>query len=497
MSTRRGALSGLVAAAVALAVGELVAGIGGTRRAPVIVVGDAFIDRVPRGVKDWAIDTFGTADKVALLVGIYAVIALAAAGVGVLAVRRFVLGAAGIAVFGAVGVLAALAEDDTGTAEVLAPVLGALAGIAALRALIRRSGRALVGEADRLPPSTAERRVFLGLAAGAVVFATVGRALQGRVSAAASRMAVRLPRPTRRAGAIPDGADFGIDGLAPFVTANADFYRIDTALLVPQVTTDGWTLTITGRVDRELTLTYDDLLDRELVEADVTIACVSNEIGGDLVGNARWLGTPLLPLLDEAGIDPGADQLVARSVDGFTAGMPLTAIRDGRTALVAIGMNGVPLPIRHGFPARVIVAGLYGYVSATKWLEELELTTFADFDPYWIKRGWAVEAPVKTASRIDVARAGMIAGVAWAPTKGIEKVEVRIDEGPWRECELSHEVHGDTWRQWRYRWDDAESGEHIVTVRATDGTGETQTDERAEPFPDGATGWHSRRVRIS
>jgi len=498
-STSRGAIAGLVAGGVALAVGELVAGVGRTRRAPVIAVGDLVIEHVPRAVKDFAIDTFGTADKVALLVGIYAVISLAAAGLGMAAVRRAWIGVAGIGLFGAVGVYAAARVAGAGVAEVVAPIAGAAAGAGALVLLVRP----WLAEA----PSE-DRRRFLQVAGAAigvaVIGASIGRFLQARVSAAASRLAVVLPRPARPAPAIPAGADLGIDGLSPFVTPNGDFYRIDVNLIVPQVPTDGWTLRVAGRVDRQLMLSYDDLLRRPMVEEDITLACVSNEVGGRLVGTARWLGTPLLPLLEEAGIDPAVDQVVGRAVDGFTVGLPLAALRDGRPALVAVGMNGEPLPIRHGFPARLVVAGLYGYVSATKWLQEIELTSFADFDPYWIRRGWAAEAPIKTASRIDTPRglqrvaAGTVpvAGVAWAPPHGIERVELQIDDGAWQPCELATAVADTTWRQWQFRWEDASPGRHQLTVRATDGTGATQTGDRAAPFPDGATGWHSLAVIV-
>jgi DMSO/TMAO reductase YedYZ molybdopterin-dependent catalytic subunit len=318
-------------------------------------------------------------------------------------------------------------------------------------------------------------------------------------------MAVVLPRPARAAPRVPAAADLGIDGLSPFVTPNGDFYRIDVNLIVPQVTAEGWTLTIKGLVDAEVELTYGELLAMPLVEEDITLACVSNEVGGRLVGNARWLGTPLLPLLERAGIDGNADQIVARAVDGFTVGFPVESLRDGRAALLAVGMNGEPLPIRHGFPARLVVAGLYGYVSATKWLSEIELTRFDAFDPYWIQRGWAVEAPIKTQARIDTPR-GLakvsgstipVAGVAWAQTRGIAKVEVRIDDGEWNECELSEEVSANTWRQWLYRWEGAAPGRHQLTVRATDATGEIQPEQRVPPFPDGATGWHSIAVNVT
>jgi DMSO/TMAO reductase YedYZ molybdopterin-dependent catalytic subunit len=302
---------------------------------------------------------------------------------------------------------------------------------------------------------------------------------------------------------VPGGADLGVEGVAPFVTPNSDFYRIDTALLVPQVRTEGWTLRVHGMVDRELELTFDELLARDLVEADVTLACVSNEVGGDLVGNARWLGARLDDLLREAGVQRGATQVVPRSADGFAAGFPTQVAMDGRDALVAVGMNGEPLPLEHGFPARLVVPGLYGYVSATKWLTEIELTRLGDFDSYWVRRGWAKEAPIKTQSRIDTPRSGAslrtgrvpVAGVAWAQSRGIRTVEVRVDDGPWRPARLGAGVGDDTWRQWVYDWD-VHEGNHTLAVRATDGDGDTQTGEREAPIPSGATGWHTIEVSV-
>jgi DMSO/TMAO reductase YedYZ molybdopterin-dependent catalytic subunit len=352
-----------------------------------------------------------------------------------------------------------------------------------------------------------DRRRFLGVLAGAGLAAAavgaVGRYLQSQAGAAASRAAVVLPRPVRRLRPVPAGADLGIDGVSPFVTPNLDFYRIDTALLVPQVRTEGWTLRVHGMVERELRLTFEELLARDLVEADVTLACVSNEVGGDLIGNARWLGARLDRLLREAGVRPGATQVVPRSVDGFAAGFPTELALDGRDALVAVGMNGEPLPLSHGFPARLVVPGLYGYVSATKWLSEIELTTLEDFDSYWVHRGWAKQAPIKTSSRIDTPRGGAdlragrvpVAGVAWAQGRGIRRVEVRVDDGPWRAARLGAGVGDDTWRQWVHVWD-ARPGDHRLQVRATDGEGMRQVEERVPPIPDGATGWHTIRVTV-
>lgn len=348
------------------------------------------------------------------------------------------------------------------------------------------------------------RRRFLAsagvLSLGAVVAGSAGRGLDTRFSAAGSRAGLELPQPVNGLGPVPAAAQ--AENAAPFITPNADFYRIDTALVVPQVPAETWSMKITGMVDRELTLTYADLLDRELIEQDITLTCVSNTIGGELTGTARWLGTRLDDLLAEAGIDPAATQIVGRSVDGYTCGFPVAAL-DGRDALVAVGMNGEPLPLEHGFPARLIVPGLYGYVSATKWLSEIELTTFEAFDHYWVPRGYAVEAPIKLQSRIDTPRGldriapgpFVIGGVAWAQTIGIDGVEVSIDEGPWMPADLAEEVNDVTWRQWSLRWE-ATPGRHSITVRAKDRNGSIQTADRSEPLPNGASGHHTVVVLV-
>ncbi|NED53244.1 sulfite oxidase, partial [Micromonospora aurantiaca] len=328
--------------------------------------------------------------------------------------------------------------------------------------------------------------------------------LAGRRGVSAAREAVTLPAPAAPAPQVPAGADLSLPRLAPYVTPNREFYRIDTALVVPQVDPATWRLRIHGRVRNPIELSFDDLLARPMVERYVTLACVSNEVGGDLIGNARWLGVPIKELLDEAGPLDGADQVVGRAVDGWTCGTPTSVLRDGRDALLAVGMNGEPLPIQHGFPVRMVVPGLYGYVSACKWLTELELTSFADFDAYWVPRGWSAQGPIKTQSRIDTPRprsrpaAGpvTVAGVAWAQHRGIRRVEVRADGGPWQEATLAPAVSADTWVQWSWRWD-ATPGEHTLQVRATDTAGETQTEQRAPVAPDGATGWHTVRVTVT
>jgi DMSO/TMAO reductase YedYZ molybdopterin-dependent catalytic subunit len=325
--------------------------------------------------------------------------------------------------------------------------------------------------------------------------------LSTRREVVAARAGLTLPTPASPAPAVPAAAELNLPRLAPFVTPNADFYRIDTALVVPQVDPAGWTLRIHGRVRNPVTLTFDDLMARPMVERWVTLACVSNEVGGDLIGNARWLGVPIKELLDEAQPLDGADQVVGRSVDGFTCGAPTALLRDGRDALLAVGMNGEPLPLEHGFPVRMVVPGLYGYVSACKWVVELELTSFADFDQYWIPRGWSAQAPIKTESRIDTPRGSVpagqvtVAGVAWAQHRGVRRVEVRVDRGPWQEARLADTVSIDTWRQWSWRWD-ATPGDHVLQVRATDADGVAQVEAVADPAPNGASGWHSVSVTV-
>jgi DMSO/TMAO reductase YedYZ molybdopterin-dependent catalytic subunit len=493
-----GALAGVVAGAVGLGVAELVAGAVPTGRSPVVAVADGVIHLGPPSWERAVIDALGTNDKPFLVVVILLVLVALGALAGIWA-RRWPSASRGIVLGSAlVGVWASLAEEDASWVHALAPVAGGLATVWTLDLLTR----ATPTTASPLPPGGADRRRFLlgGSAAVAVIGGTTGRLLQGRMNAAASRRAVVLPKAATTLPPPAGGTDFAVEGLSPFTTPNASFYRIDTALLVPQVETEGWTLRVDGLVDHPREYTYEQLLRRPLVEVDVTLTCVSNEVGGSLVGNARWLGVPLGELLDEAGVQARADQVVGRSVDGFTAGFPV-GVLDGRDAVVALGMNGEALPLRHGFPARLVVAGLYGYVSATKWLKEIELTTFEDDQAYWIQRGWAREGPIKVASRIDTPRRDVaagpvpVAGVAWAPGRGIRRVEVRVDEGRWHEAELADAVGVDTWRQWRWTWD-APPGRHRLQVRATAGDGEVQTSDEAPPFPDGATGWHTVGVRV-
>ncbi|MEV4121569.1 molybdopterin-dependent oxidoreductase [Micromonospora sp. NPDC049645] len=498
---------GVLTAGVALGVAHLVAALVNPAADPVLAVGSVAVDLAPQPVKAFAIRAFGTNDKIALLAGVYTLLALTAVLLGAAALRRRRYGAAGLAAFAALGVAAVLSRPVATPVDTLPVLAGVGIGMAAMLVLTHAARTVPVSASSR--PRLLNRRQFLTTAAGTALTAGAAAAIgqaAGRRSAvgARSRAAVRLPPPARPALPLPAGVSAGVDGVPAFLTPNRDFYRVDTALAVPQVDLDTWRLTLDGTVDRPRTWTFEDLLARGLVERDITLNCVSNEVGGPYIGTARWTGIPLAPLLREAGIRAGQNQLVSRSVEGMTIGTPLGAILDGRDALLAVAMNGEPLPLEHGFPVRMLVPGLYGYVGACKWLTSMTVTTFDAFDPYWVRRGWAADAPVKTASRIDTPkpfarrRAGpvMIAGVAWAQRRGITAVEVQIDDEPWQRARLADGPSPDLWRQWVYRWD-ATVGTHTLRVRATDGTNATQTGQRATPFPDGATGWHSTTVTIT
>jgi sulfite oxidase len=342
-----------------------------------------------------------------------------------------------------------------------------------------------------------------GVTGGALLAGSAGRALAARSGQSLDPASIQLPRPSSPAPPIPATSLVDVPGVTPFLTSGRDFYRVDTALVVPRPDAARWRLRLHGLVDRTVELSYQDLLDSPLVERIVTLTCVSNEVGGTLAGTASWLGLPLADLLARVGVQPEADMMLSRSVDGFTASTPLTALRDGRDALLAVGMNGAPLPAEHGFPARLIVPGLYGFVSATKWVVDLELTRFDRVQAYWTRRGWATEAPIRTASRIDVpkpfARVGAgsvpVAGVAWAQHRGISRVEVSADGDGWHDARLADALDTDTWRQWVWQWT-ATPGLHTLQVRATGATGALQQQARRPPKPDGATGWHSVAVQV-
>jgi DMSO/TMAO reductase YedYZ molybdopterin-dependent catalytic subunit len=558
-----GALAGLLTAAVALGVAEFVAALISASSAPVIAVGETAINLTPIPVKEFAITHFGSHDKEALLTGIVVLLVVYAVLIGVAAVRRIGYGVAGLAVFAGIGMAAAV-HLPTGTAVDVIPTLAGVAVAAVAMVVLVRALRAAYPPAPVVPADAAatapgaalgespetgarsssaeeiltagpyladlepsagreyqvgfrdprsaapspDRRRFLiagaGAAAVAAVAAGAGDKLLGRFSVASSRAQVRLPAAAVPAPAVPAGTELRIPGLTSFFTSNASFYRVDTDLVLPQVSPENWSLRIDGMVDHPLEISFAELLKMPLTEADITLVCVSNQVGGTYNGNARWLGAPLAGLLRQAGVKAGADQVLSTSTDGMTISTPVATIMDGREALLAVGMNGQPLPIAHGFPARMIVPGLYGYVSATKWVSKLTLTTFAKQKAYWTQRGYSAQAPIKTESRIDVPKplsqiaAGRIAvaGVAWAPAIGIAGVEVSVDNGPWQHATLAAADGIDTWRQWMWAWD-ARPGLHNLQVRATDNAGVTQTSQRAYPVPDGASGWDSIVVTIT
>ena len=523
-STGLGAVAGVLAAGAALGAGQFVAGLTGASGSPVVVVGELQIDFTPPWLKNFAISEFGADDKLVLVSGILVVLAAFAAVIGAAATRRMAFGLAGVAVFAVVGLAAAVTRPDATIASLLPTLAATAAAVAVLQLLIPmvRSptvpARQAVSYDPVTTPVTAEegaetgpegprRRRFLaagaataGAAAGAGL---AGRLLTERGSVASAQKSLRIPRPSVITQALPPGTDLRIPGLAPFVTPNASFYRVDTALVLPQVNPSSWQLRIHGMVSREITLTFDQLIRRPLIEDYITLCCVSNPVDGQYIGNAKWLGASLAAVLREAGIKAGADQLLCTSVDGFTSGTPVQTVMDGRDALLAVAMNGQPLPVAHGFPARMVVPGLYGYVSATKWVTDIEVTTFAGNYAFWAQRGWSQRAPIKTECRIDVPnglgeiRAGTtaVAGVAWAQHKGIEAVEVRVDRGPWQEARLAAVPGLDTWRQWVWEWQ-ATSGPHVLEARATDKTGYTQTAVIAPPEPNGATGYPMVSVAV-
>ena len=508
VSRRDAALAGIAAGALALGVAELVAGLLPGAPSPIIAVGDLVIALQPPGAKQLVVDLFGLADKLILNLVVIAVALAAAAGIAIASRTRPMVATIGITAFGLLALGAGL--RDPLSEPLLAIVVALVASLVAWFALRRLLGLA----ARRMTPPVAEmpawgRRRFIGTSIGVIGAAAVGgifgRTLLAQAREGAVPQAGALPSPGATAPPLPAGASLDVEGITPLVTPNERFYRIDTALLVPRPRLETWRLRLTGMVDRPFELTYDELVGMPLIEQYVTIACVSNEVGGDLVGNALWRGVRLKELLDRAGVDPLATQIVGRSVDGFTVGFPTVhAQAEGREAMVAVGMNGEPLPSNHGFPARLIVPGLFGYVSATKWLTEIELTTLDAFDAYWVPLGWAKQGPILTQSRIDVPRSSAslaagsqaVAGVAWAPDRGISRVEVQVDDADWVAAELSAPISDATWVQWLYRWE-ATAGDHVIRVRATDGDGEVQEERRTPPPPDGARGYHAIAVSVS
>ncbi|MGA8044851.1 MAG: molybdopterin-dependent oxidoreductase [Dermatophilaceae bacterium] len=518
-STARYALAGLLSAAGAMAAGHAVAGLVEPSASPVLAVGTAVIDATPTAVKTWAVDAFGTADKPILIAGVAVVTALLAATAGILSRRHPWVGAGIVIGLGVLSTLAAHLTVGQSQMAILPGVIATIVGLALLSWLTSLAARAdTAAEVVERPTdhvaepggaslagAGADRRTFvigsIGVAAAAAGLAAVGQVLARPAQLA---RAIVLPPATQPLGPLPTDLATEVSGISPLRTPTADFYRIDTALTLPRVDLDSWRLRIEGDVDNPYELSFDELLAMPLIERDITLNCVSNGVGGPYIGSTRWLGVRTADLLAEAGVRSSADQILSRSVDGMTISTPVQALTDDREAIVAIAMDGAPLPQRNGFPARLVTPGLYGYVGATKWLESLTATTYAAEQAYWTERGWAERGPVKTQARIDTpaplrpigSGTTAIGGVAWAQGRGIERVEVRIDDGPWTEAVLGDDVGIDYWRQWYLPWE-ATSGRHTLVVRATDGTGDLQTEERADVFPDGATGWHSVVVTVA
>ena len=514
-ATALAALAGVAAAGVVLSVAELIGAFFTARATPLIALGSTFIDFTPPWMKDFAIATFGTNDKAALFAGMGVTILLLACVLGVVAYRKWALGVAGVLLMGAVIVASVVTRASVKPIDAVPSLLGTVAGLVVLRLLVSRLWRmrewpymaADVAAKEPERPAASRRAFFAAsgvTAAASAIAATGGRMLSAaRSNVAQARESFQLPAPAKAAPPVPAGVQSKAAGVTPWLTPNKDFYRIDTALSVPEINAQDWELRVHGLVEQEVRLSFQDLLDAELIESHVSLTCVSNPVGGNLAGNAKWLGLPIRDVLKMARPQNGADMVLSTSVDGFSASTPLEVLQDDRDAMLAIGMNGEALPLEHGYPVRMVVPGLYGFVSATKWVVDLEVTRFADSKAYWTQRGWSERGPIKTMARVEVPKsfarvpAGRLAvgGTAWAQTRGITKVEVQIDDGPWTEATLSEEASLITWRQWSFDWE-ATPGPHYIRARATDGTGEVQTEKRADPVPDGASGWHSVMVTV-
>ncbi len=494
-----------------LAIAELVGALLHVRLSPVLAVGQAVIEVTPGSLAEKAVSTVGQNDKPFLVTGVVVGLVLLSALGGLIALRNRVLGLAVFVLLAAVAVASELTRPGAQATDALPALAGGVLGLITVVWLLGVTSTPT--SVQSLPTGSREpgagglgRRLFLRQTAVVVVVAAgvagVGRWIaEGRaaVEDARSKLRLGLRKPQR-----PKGVELGDPGLTPWVTPNSRFYRIDTALAVPLIKPQDWRLHIHGAVHKELTLTYPELISRGLVDAWITLCCVSNVVGGNLISNARWTGVPIRKILDEVGVQPGANALLSTSSDGFTVGTPLSALTDGRNALLAVAMNGVPLPIEHGFPVRQVVPGLYGYVSGTKWVTDWEVTSFDKFSAYWTQRGWSAMGPIKTQSRIDVPKSGqqlktgrnVIGGVAWAQHTGIRRVQVQIDNDPWVDATLAADPSIDTWVQWAYDWD-APLGIHRITIRATDRDGHTTGREQTSPIPNGADGWQTLVVEVN
>jgi DMSO/TMAO reductase YedYZ molybdopterin-dependent catalytic subunit len=489
-------LAGVSAAAVSLGVAELVGIPFGARADARTAISSTVVDLTPGPIKEWAIQTLGSLDKLFLAVVVLAAIATIAAIAGTLETRHRPLGSALIAAAGVLGCIAVLSRPGATALDAIPTVAGAACGVATLRVLIRRYWP----DAEERVDAGRRRLVILGLLGFGVVSGAAGAVITRLVhSVAADRNSFALPRPRTSSPPIPADVQPKEVELPSFITAAADFYRVDTALSVPQLSRGDWQLRVHGMVDHEAIYNFDDLAHFNVVETVTTLTCVSNPVGGKLISTGVWTGYRVADLLAAAGVHADADMVLSTSIDGFTAGTPVQALTDGREALLAVGLNGQPLPIEHGYPARLVVPGLYGYVSATKWVVELELTRFDRAKAYWTRQGWAPRAPIKTESRIDVPKAGqkvpigpvVFGGVAWAQNRGVRAVEVLIDDGVWQPALPGASYSNQTWRLWSFPWQAKSPGQHTITVRAIDNTGTVQTKDTALPVPDGATGWHT------
>ncbi|WP_193607570.1 molybdopterin-dependent oxidoreductase [Nocardioides lijunqiniae] len=515
------ALFGLMAALLGVATGHLVASLLNPASSPVLAVGSTVIDATPTPMKEWAIQQFGSNDKIILVGSVLLVVLLLAAVAGLLALRRLVVGAGMLVVLVAIAAGAAMTRPASDALDLVPSLLTAVAGVAALwwldrahrtGAVLRDSsgGERLTLGSDTQTSEPSEHRasrrgvlVALGvIAAATAVMGGAGRVI-GRLRSRPED--IDLPAAADPAPPLPKGIEGDVPGLTSFRTPTKDFYRVDTRLDTPVISADDWSLTIDGDVDKELTFSFDDLLEMDLIERDITLTCVSNSVGGPYVGAARWTGVRLTDLLDMAGVGSKADQILSTDFEGMTISTPLDLATDGRDAMVAIGMNGAGLPRANGFPARLVIPGLYGFISATKWVTRLTLTTYAEKSAYWTDKDWDTDAPIKISARIDTPNAldelpkgeNLIGGVAWAQQKdGVAKVEVRVDGGPWKPAELGPDGGNDYWRQWVYRWD-AEPGQHAIAARVTSGDGEVQTAATAEPFPGGSSGIHEFLVSVA
>lgn len=495
------AVTGVLAAVSGMAVGHLVAGLFNPASSPVLAVGSTVIDATPVTLKDFAIEHFGTNDKLVLLLSVGVVTVLLAAVAGALSRKRPAIGIGLIVLLVALAGAAALTRPLATVTDLLPALSTGVVGVAVLLWLRRSLGQ----RRREGSPTGGSRRSFLlgaaGVTAGAVVVGGLGQKLG---SASSDPSTVALPKAADVGKALPAGLDSKVPGITTFTTPTAEFYRVDTNLTIPQVAKDSWKLQIDGDVKNAFSLSFDELSSMPLIERHITQTCVSNEVGGGYMGSATWLGVRLTDILDRAGVGTTADQLLSTAVDGFTISTPLAVVRDGRDAMIAIGMNGKALPAVHGFPARLITPGLYGYVGATKWLTRLTLTTYAKDQAYWTKRDWATDAPIKTSARVDTPaplstiKPGMtaIGGVAWAQHRGVGTVEVQIDGAAWQKVTLGPDAGVDYWRQWYFPWN-ATTGSHTISVRATDLKGAVQTDVRAKPFPNGSSGIQQVVVLVS